>query len=434
MKQIIYRLYSNPKNEKLFSWVKLVSITGGAQFVVQAVSFICGIMVIRLLPSQEYALYILANTMLGTMTLLSDGGISTGVMSQGGKVWLDKEKLGIVLITGLDLRRKFALGSLVVSTPILVYLLITNGASWITSLLIVGSLIPAFYAALSDSLLEIAPKLHQSILPLQKIEVSVGIGRLFLSGLTLFLFPYTFVAILASGIPRIYGNINLRKISYKLINKAQLPDPVVRRAILYVVRRVLPGTIYFCVSGQITVWLISIFGNTNAVAQLGAIGRIIILISVFSSLMATLIVPRFARLIDDRDVLKSFFWKVHSALWIVSVIVVLFVWGCSNKILWVLGTNYLNLSSELTLSMVAGCISLIGGISLFLYTGRGWIMNPMVSISLSIIALILGVTIFDISSLIGVIKLNILIAVNQYLLHTVYCIMKIYKTKLANED
>ena len=433
MRQLVYRLYSDPKNGKFFSWIKLISIIGSAQIIVQAVGFICGIMVIRLLPTQEYGLYTLANTMLGTMTLLSDGGISTGVMSQGGKVWQDKEKLGIVLITGLDLRRKFAIGSLVVSTPILVYLLITNGAGWITSLLIVASLIPAFYAALSDSLLEIAPKLHQTIFPLQKIEVSVGAGRLLLSGLTLFLFPYTFVAILASGIPRIYGNIQLRKISDKLTIKAQLPDPIVRKAILDVVKRVLPGTIYYCLSGQINVWLISFFGNTNAVAQLGAIGRIIMLVSVLSSLIVTLIIPRFARLIDNREILKPFFLKVHIILWIISVFLIVFVWGYADKILWLLGANYSNLSSELTLSMVAGCISLIGGISLFLYTSRGWIMNPVISISLSVIALILGVTIFDISNLMGVIKLNILIAVNQYLVHTFYCLIKIYKTKPNNE-
>lgn len=72
-------------------WAKLIAITGSAQVMVQAIGFISGILVIRLLPTHEYALYTLANTMLGTMTLLADGGIATGVMSQGGKVWQDKQ-------------------------------------------------------------------------------------------------------------------------------------------------------------------------------------------------------------------------------------------------------------------------------------------------------------------------------------------------------
>jgi len=434
MRGIVYRIYANPKNKQLFLWIKLISITGIAQVIVQSVGFICGILVIRLLPPQEYALYILAYTMLGTINLLSDGGISTGIMSQGGKVWQDKEKLGVVLATGLDLRRKFAVGSLMVTTPLLIYLLLHHGASWLTSILTVASLIPAFYAALSDSLLEIPPKLHQAILPLQKNEVSVGLGRLLLSGLTLFVFPYTFVAIIASGIPRIYGNYKLRKISAEFVSKKQLPDPEVRSEVLNVVKRILPGTIYYCFSGQIAIWLISIFGNTNAVAQLGALGRIVFVISVLNSIIVVLIIPRFARLKDNKHNIQSFFWKVHWALWILSCIITFLVYFFSKEILWLLGDNYSNLTNEITLSMAGGCISLIAGISLSLYTSRGWVINPMISISLSILALVLGVLVFDIHNLMGVVKLNILVAINQYFVHTIYCIVKIYKLKPVAES
>ena len=175
MKYILIKLKQHPKYDTIVSWGKLISITGSAQIIVQAVGFVCGILVIRLLPTQEYALYTLANTMLGTMTMLSDAGISTGVMAQGGKVWQNREKLGVVMATGLDLRRKFAIGSLILSTPILLYLLLHNGASWLMAIMIVLSLIPAFYAALSDSLLEIVPKLNQTILPLQILS---RLGRL----------------------------------------------------------------------------------------------------------------------------------------------------------------------------------------------------------------------------------------------------------------
>ena len=124
MQHKLSQLKQHPSYDKAMHWGKLISITGGAQMIVQAVGFICGILIIRLLPVQEYALYTLVNTMLGTISVLADGGISSGVMAQGAKVWQDKEKLGEVLATGLDLRRKFAIGSLLISVPILFYLLI----------------------------------------------------------------------------------------------------------------------------------------------------------------------------------------------------------------------------------------------------------------------------------------------------------------------
>ncbi|MDR2475779.1 MAG: hypothetical protein LBD45_07955, partial [Bacteroidales bacterium] len=291
--------------QKINYWLKLITITGLAQVIVQAVGFISGILVIRLLPVEEYALYTLANTMLGTMTVLSDGGISTGVMAQGGKVWQDKQKLGAVLATGLDLRRKFAGFSLIVSLPILAYLLLHHGATWITTILITASLIPAFYAALSDNLLQIPVKLHQAITPLQRNQVEVGIGRLILTGLTLFAFPWAFVAIIASGIPRIWGNVRLRKIASGFINEEEGGDDGERKEILKVVKRILPVSGYYAFSGQITIWLMSTFGNTASVAQLGALGRLSAILSIVSAIIAMFVVPRFTRIKNNKILLTK---------------------------------------------------------------------------------------------------------------------------------
>ena len=140
MKDILIKFKQHPKYDTIANWGKLISITGSSQVIVQAVGFASGILIIRLLPVQEYAFYTLANTMLGAMTILSDGGISTGVMAQGGKVWEDKQKLGKVLVTGLQMRKKFAVVSMIISLPILLYLLIHNGASWLTSFLIILSI------------------------------------------------------------------------------------------------------------------------------------------------------------------------------------------------------------------------------------------------------------------------------------------------------
>src|SRR5690606_5662880 len=247
-----------------------------------------------------YAYYTIANTMLGTMTVLSDGGISSGVMAQGGKVWQDKKKLGAVLNTGLYLRKRFAWGALVVSLPISCYLLWKQGADWITCVLITASLIPAFFAALSDNILQIVPKLHQSITPLQKNQVSVGIGRLLLSGLTLFAFPWAFVAILASGIPRIWGNRKLKKIAEPYIDHTQKVNKEVQGEIIRMVKRIMPGAIYFALSGQITIWLLSIFGTTSSVAQIGALGRLGTILSVLNIIASTVFVPKFSKITSPK--------------------------------------------------------------------------------------------------------------------------------------
>ncbi|MGZ9735361.1 polysaccharide biosynthesis protein [Flavobacterium sp. GNP002] len=425
------QLREHPSYEKAIQWGKLISITGGAQVIVQLLGFLSGVLIIRLLPPHEYALYTLANTMLGTMTVLSDGGISTGVMAQGGKVWQDRKKLGAVLATGLDLRRKFAIGSLIVSTPILMYLLLHNDASWLTTTMIILSLIPAFFAALSDSLLEIVPKLHQSILPLQKNMITVGVGRLVLNALTLFVFPFTFIAILASGFPRLYGNIKLKKIANNFIDETQKPDAVIRKEILKVVKRVLPGAIYYSISGQITIWLISMIGNSTSVAQLGAIGRLAMLLSLFSVVFSTLIIPRFARLKNDSVLLMNRFLATLGFLVLVCVSVIGLFMAFSTQALWVLGHNYSTLKNELVLYVIGSCVGLITGFIFSLSSSRGWILNPYLYITLSIISIIIGIMVFNVSTLNGVLLFNIFVNSIQTAIYLFYTLIKIRKINFS---
>ncbi|WP_289661638.1 lipopolysaccharide biosynthesis protein [Flavobacterium panacagri] len=429
MKDTLIKFKQHPKYSTILNWSKLISVTGGAQILLQAIGFLSGILIIRLLPVEEYALYTLANTMLGTMTVLADGGISTGVMAQGAKVWKEKEKLGMVLSTGLDLRRKFAIGSLVVATPILIYLLYHNGASWLTTVLIVLSLIPAFFAALSDTLLEIVPKLHQDILPLQKNQVAVGLGRLLLTTLTIFIFPWAFIAILASGIPRILGNIKLKKIAHQFADKDQKSDPVIKSEIMQMVKKILPGAIYYCVSGQITIWLISIFGKIESVAQLGALGRFAVLLSLFNVIVGTLIIPRYARLIEEKALLLKRFIQILFLLAILMCAFTVLTYLFSDQLLWILGENYYGLRDELVLNIAGTCVGLIGGVCFALYTSRGWVINPVFSISISVISIAAGAFLFNVGSLYGVLLFNLFLAAVQVVLHGGYCLIKIINIK-----
>ncbi|PBJ08962.1 polysaccharide biosynthesis protein [Flavobacterium sp. ACN6] len=429
MKNILIRLKQHPKYDTFINWGKLISITGSAQIIIQALGFASGILIIRLLPVEEYAFYTLANTMLGTMTVLADGGITTGVMALGGKVWDDKEKMGIVLATGLDLRKKFAIASLLVSVPILFYLLLHNGASWMVSVLIAIALIPAFYAALSDSLLEIIPKLNQTILPLQRNQIEVGIGRLILSGLTMFIFPWAFIAVIAAGIPRIWGNIGLRKIVYTMAAKEQQTDIEVRKEIIHLVKRILPTSIYYCLSGQITIWLISIFGNTTSLAQLGALSRLSVMLSIFSAIIATLIIPRFAKLTSNKYLLLKRFFQIMGLLIILLSIIVLIVYLLPTPILWLLGDAYKGLPFELLLSIVSSCIGLLGGIVFNLYSSRGWAMSPIALILINLLAIIISAGMLDLGSLRGVLYFNIVLGLVALIQTVLFCTYNILLVK-----
>lgn len=408
---------------------KLVTITGSSQGLVQAIGLLSGIIVIRLLPPSEYALYVLANTMLGTMTVLADGGISTGVVSRGGCVWKDREKLGVVIATGLDLRKKFAFVSLLVSIPLMVILLLNHGAGWLTCLLIVLAVIPAFVSLLSGALLQVAPRLKQDVIPLVRNQLVSNLMRLVLLVGSLVFVPFAFVAILASGVPQIWANLNLRKISLPYANWRQSPDREVRKEIMGFVKKMLPASIYYCVSGQITIWLISIFGSTIAIAQVGALTRLAMLLGVMNMVLNMLIVPRFARLADTKGLLLDFYVKIQTGLVAFCAVAIIAVWLFSQQILWVLGADYSGLAYELLLAFIGSCLNLIVGFNSVLNSSRGWLLHPVTGIFLGVLSIGIGVILIDVSTLRGVLYFNIFTGVAGLFIHPLFGAMKLMAKK-----
>ncbi|KRB58100.1 hypothetical protein [Flavobacterium sp. Root186] len=398
--------------DKSLNFIKLISIVGSTEVILKLIGFVSGILIVRMLPVQEYALYTLANTMLGTLVMFTDSGISNGVMALSGKVWKDPKKLGEVLATGLNLRKKFALIALAVSTPIILYLLLKNNASWLSAVLIFLSLIPAFYAALSDSLLEITPKLHQDISSLQKNQLRVGFGRLLLVILTIFIFPWTFVLILASGIPQIYGNSKLKIINKKFVDSNQKPDPIIRKEILKIVTRILPNIIFYALSGQIVIWILSVFGNSTDLASIGALGRFAALMAFFTTISGTLFLPRFSRLADDKEILLRYFLFFQLILFLAAGFIMLIVFLFPAQMLWLLGASYSSLSSELFLIMLSNCIGLIAAMSGNLIGSRGHFLNPIFVIALNLGTVILAYFIWDLTKLRGILYYSIF---NQFL-------------------
>ncbi len=414
---------------KIIEWSKLISATGLAQVVIQLIGLISGIMVIRLLHPHEYALYTLANTMLGTMIVLADGGIATAVMSQGGKVWTENEKLGAVIVTGLRLRKIFAAISLPISLGILLYLLRHHGASWILSGLIIISIVPTFFMMLNAGILEISPKLRQDVIQLQKIKVVSNFGRLAILGLTIFTYPFAVTALLAASVPQIWANYRTKKISANYADLKQSIDIDVQKKILKMVWRLLPEAIYYCLSGQIAIWLISVFGSTDSVAQIGALSRLSIILGFFSVLFANLIAPRFARLPNRRKILLVRYLQIKAGLIILCACITGIVWIFSDQILWVLGKHYIGLNKELVLMAASSCLNLLYGASFLLGTYRSWVINPVVFISVSIITTIGAVLLMDTSSLQNIIILNIIVTSIEISMLMIFNILKMIRVK-----
>jgi O-antigen/teichoic acid export membrane protein len=378
-------LLALPQVRKAWNFGKLAGVFGSSQILVQALGFVSGILIVRWLPPEQYALYMLALTMLGTMSVLANGGISVGVMAEGGKVWQDRKKLGSILATGLYLRNKFAVWSVLICIPILIYLLHSHGASWLSIIGILCGIGLMFWTSLSGILLEIVPKLHQEVYFLSKISVIQAVGRAVLVLCFVWIIPCAAVALIAGGLPLLWTNFRLRHRSLALVDFTSENDQLIKYSILQIVKRVLPNDIYYCISSQLFIWLIGFIGSTTTIAEVSALGRISQVLLFVTILTSTLIVPRFAKLPHARSILRS--WVVFTVLGVLAMAITIFGVVCNfpESVLTLLGNNYQNMSLELIISTATSVISILGGTIFCLCIARGWVLSPAISIPLTLL-------------------------------------------------
>lgn len=418
---------NNPKIARLLSVGKVLSITAFAQLLIQIIGLVCGILIIRNFTIKEYSWYTLSNTMLGAMNILADGGIVLGVMSEGGKVWQDKNKLGSVINTGLKLRKKFALFSILACGSVLIFLLMRNGAAWCYSILVLLCIIPTFYANLTDSMYEVGPKLHQQLNAVQVNQMKANLGRLLLTFSTVFIFPFTSVALLVVGLPRIIANIKLKKIAAESVDFNAETIIETEKQVLTSVKRILPLSIYNIFSVQITIWVLSFFGSTLAIAQAGALFRIGTILTVFQMICTMVIVPRLARMKSDKAALLKAFLQSHLFMVAMFLMIVLAGYLFSGQIIWLFGKNYKGLNHELVLTIIIFCLNVFQTIQYNINATRNWILNPLVVIGVNLVSIIISAFIFDLKFLQQVLIMNIVVSTVLLLLTLAFGYYKLAK-------
>ena len=143
-------------------------------------------------------------------------------------------------------------------------------------------------------------------------------------------------------------------------------------------------------------------------------------------MFTTLISPRFARIpANERKYLLSKYVQLLIGLIILSIGIVVIGWMFSNEVAWVLGKEYSNLQFEFVLNIVAACIGLTVGACHSMCVSRGWIVSPAISIPVTIGAIIIGLTIFHIDSLTGIILLNIFVGIIEVVIYITHSLLKI---------
>jgi O-antigen/teichoic acid export membrane protein len=410
---------STPVIRRALHRARVVGSFAFVQGIVQLISFVSGILMIRYLDQREYAYFTIANTMQGTLNVLADIGISIGLVSIGGRVWQDRHRFGQLVNTALGLRRRLGLIATLAVVPILYFMLAKNGASVSYTALLIVVVLLGLAVQLSIGVLSVVPRLRSDIGRIQTIDLTGAVARLIGLVVLMYLFLNGAVALAIGSATLLLQYWMLRSYVNGVIDPKAPENAEDRVAMKGFIRSQAANAIFFCLQGQITVFLISFFGrNVGSVAEVGALGRLAMVFAVLSNLLANVFAPAFARC----QTLPKLRWQFAAIVGAVACFSLLIIGAAAlfpRQFLFVLGNKYAHLERELLLMVGGAVISAMASTLWSLNSAKAWIAGSWLYIPLTLATQLALIPSTNFSSVSGVLTFNLVSMIPSLLLNLI---------------
>lgn len=410
---------TTPVIRRALQHARIVGNFAFIQVLVQLVGFASGILIVRYLDQTEYAYFTIANTVQGTINVLADMGVSIGLLSIGGRVWQDKHRFGQLIATASHFRRRLGALAIIVVGPILYWLLKRNGAPTGYAAVLIAGILLGLLVQFSLGVLSVVPRLRSDISRIQTIDLTGAFVRLIALAGCAFLFLNAGVAVFISSMTFLLQYWILRKYAAGVIDLNAPEHADDRRAMIGFIKSQAANAVFFCLQGQITIFLISFFGNhATSVAEVGALGRLAMIFAVTGQLLMNIFVPAFARC-QSADKLRWQYFGIVGAVAGFCAVVIAAAAFFPNQFLFVLGGKYSHLQRELVLMVAGTVINVLTGTLWSLNASKAWISGAWLYIPLTLATQIALIPYTDFSNVAQVLIFGLISAVPNLVLNMV---------------
>ena len=340
-------------------WVRLAGVFLASQAVVKIVSVAVGLLLVRLLPVDQYALYTVATALLALLVMGANLGISGAVITLGARLANDPQALGGLFNAGLAQSRWFYAATLPVFLGVAAVILTPHDWSLPEKALAVALVAAIGWFRVPTMIATAVLNVRHDSHGLFRIGMREGLTRLALVALCV-VWPYATIALVAgfvgAGLARWTGQRQIKP----LVDCDARRSPAQTAAIRGFVVPLVPIVIYTAFQGQIAVLVLSFFGHSTAIAEVGAIMRLNQIISLGVLLNPFLVQPVLARQVD-RVRFTKFVGLIIIGLAAISTVVMASAFVVPNWWLLILGGPYVGLERELPVALATGMLILVGG-------------------------------------------------------------------------
>jgi septum formation topological specificity factor MinE len=314
--------------------------------------------------------------------------------------------------------------TLPVVIPSLVWLLVRNGANAPMTAILVAAVLLGCGFELMTRIYAVALRLKSEIRQIQNQALVGAFVKLAIVGIGVLLWFNVEIAIFAVVTGYAVQYWMLRLWNTNNLDGRAPGDPEMRSEILAVVKKQAPHTIYYCLQAQIIVWLISVFGNADRVADVGALGRLAVVFSILGAVTSEILFPAFAR-VQSAQMVRRRYLQIVFAYAAISGLLIGVVALFPGQVLAVLGSRYSHLHTEGLLMAVCSVLGTIEGLVWGLNATRAWIASPIMFITMDIAVLAVLVHFLNISTVRGVLELSIISTVPSIAFAVLYAFLRI---------
>jgi O-antigen/teichoic acid export membrane protein len=391
--------------------VRLASEYTTAQLTTRALAAISGLLLVRALPVSEYGYYTLFLAAFGFICTVSDLGVTESLSYFRRRAAGRNRPWTPYIAVIFKFRRTVFIAGFIAGAAYLfhVSLQLGKGPSVAISAVVVAGLSAWF--AINSSIVTYALKLQQRFRAAYAVEVCseackvLVVCAVWFAGLTSAFAGMASVAIGAM----VAAGIGARLLGHSLAESGKTGRRSAhrrKRILLGQVAPVLPGTIHFALQGPLVAWLAAHYASVLSLAEVGALGRLAVIIGLVAGFTSTVFMPRLISVGSE-----SLFRRRYLQWWLVMLVygaaMMLAVAAFPQALLWLLGGSYRGLEDELMIAAATAVVGTWGAYSWHVNRARGWTRYQPLRVPVMMLGQVVMFVLLDLSTTYGILLFSL---------------------------
>jgi len=421
----------------LYARIRQTIVVGGVESFGIALGGVAGLLIVNLLPKEQYAVYTFLMACMALMSGIAELGLSHCVLPVVGT--RAREERWVVGVCHEIFRWRWILMGIAL-VLVLPY--------WFSTSLKHGWLLPSYVVAafvmVAVTVMTLRASYSHAILMLMdhipainRAGLSMYVSRFVLTALVL-LAPFgvwaSMALLLATAVSQLVDiGLQERAVRANHIRAWRLEVQErqrVRSETMRIALPLVPSAIFYQVQSVITVLIVSIFGTSAMMAEVGALSRLALILVVLDRVTNLLLFPAIARSTGGPQFVRKLF-VVHAVY--LGLMLVIFLSSVFLPHYWMLllGRQYEAQESFLWLAVAAYVLSNAAGFAFRTLTGRGATTRQWIAIPLVILLQIVFVAVVGVGSLTQVLVFNLATSVLHFVFQYVLVLARVPQWRAA---